>query len=185
MSMNQNKILRKYSHLALAALLTVSTFGFLSEARAAKSVQNLIELTGIESKQMSEKDLYVQVVERYRASDMTGLRARVRLFVQKYPKSIYADNALYLSGRLAFEQKKYADAIGQFNQLIQKYPNSNKVVSAQYAKALTFQRMNLSEQSRSVLTEVAKKFPGSVEAARARSELKVMAQGAQPSTVKK
>lgn len=150
-----------------AALLPTET------AFAAKT-KNLIELTGVNPRALSEKDLYIQVIEKYRASDAVGLKARVQLLSQKYPKSVFADNALYLTGRLAFEQKRYAEAVSHYNELLKKYPNSNKAVSARYSKGMTYLRMNLPRQGSTVLQEVMRTNPGSFEAARAKSELKLM-----------
>ncbi|MGE0633891.1 MAG: tol-pal system YbgF family protein [Pseudobdellovibrionaceae bacterium] len=171
-----------------SSLLIISFFcalGFLpiEVANAGKSTANLIELTGVNPKNLSEKDLYVQVIEKYRESDAIGLKARTKLLTEKYPKSVFNDNALYLNGRLGFEQKRYAESVGFYNELLKKYPNSNKAVSARYSKGLAYYRMNLAKQATSVMQEVVRKNPGSYEAARAQTELKLLARG-NPPTVK-
>ncbi|MGE3759489.1 MAG: tol-pal system YbgF family protein [Pseudobdellovibrionaceae bacterium] len=56
-------------------------------------------------------------------------------------------------------------------------------MSARYSKGLAYYRMNLAKQATSVMQEVVRKNPGSYEAARAQTELKLLARG-NPPTVK-
>lgn len=134
----------------------------------------LIELTGKDLSKENDVALYAQMVSAYQANDEIGFKSRLQSLLSRFPKSPYADNALFLAGRMAVSQKNYAQAIRYFGEIEKKYPHSNKIVSAKFAKAMTYKKMNLPEFAQKTLSEVKVKFPGSPESFRADAELKIL-----------
>jgi TolA-binding protein len=98
----------------------------------------------------------------------------VQTFLNKYPRSHFADNVLYLQGQLALQNKNYAEALRNFQKITKLYPHGNKAVSAQFSKAMTYKRLNLTAEVRRVLKELRVKYPGSPEYFRAEAELKLL-----------
>lgn len=134
----------------------------------------LIELTGKDDAKMTDVELYSEIVAAYQSRDEIGLKSRMQTFLSKHAKSSFADNVLYLAGRQALDNKNYAEAIKFFGRVQTEYPNSNKTVSAQFAKAMAYKKMNLEPQARKVLREIMQKYPGSPESFRADNEMRLL-----------
>jgi TolA-binding protein len=143
-------------------------------APVASPVDLKTELTGIDYHKMSEDNLYIEVLNRYQSNKPTQLEYMGRIFLSRYSTSAYADNVLYLMGYSSLENKKYSEALRHFESLTRKYPNSNKAVSAEFAKGTAFKHMRLKKQAQITFLKLRKKYPGSPEYYRAESELKIL-----------
>ncbi len=69
----------------------------------------------------------------YRMGDNEKSITSLLDFVRVYPRSSYAPNALYLIGWIRFQQRKYGEAIENYNLLISAYAKSGLVARAHYA----------------------------------------------------
>lgn len=163
-----------FSALLTARADAAGTGSKKAPSEADKRQALLIELTGKDDTKMSDVDLYAEIVAAYQSRDEMGVVGRVPIFLNKHPKSPFADNVLYLAGRQALDRKNYAESIKYFQRLMTDYPNSNRVVSAQFAKAMAYKKMNLEPQARKVLRDIMKKYPGSPESFRADSEMRLL-----------
>ncbi len=171
----------KHLLLCVAASLFVTVLNFSAVAKpkpvTSKDLSNealMIELSGKDYKKISEEALYAEVIAAYKNGNMIALKARTLTFLKRFPKSQFADNALYLSGLMALQNKSYPEALRDFQKISRNYPHSNKAVSAQFSKAITYKKLNLSAESRRVFKEVMTKYPGSPESFRAEAELKLL-----------
>ena len=83
-----------------------------------------------------------------------------------------ADNAEYWIGESLFSQKKYKEAIEQFDVVVSKYPRSDKVPGALLKKGYAY--ISIGERAQGVvqLQYVVHEHPKSQEAALARQRLK-------------
>jgi tol-pal system protein YbgF len=83
-----------------------------------------------------------------------------------------ADNAAYWIGESLFSQKKYREAIEQFDAVVTKYPKSDKVPGALLKKGYAY--INVGEKAQGVvqLQYVLHEHPRSQEASLARQKLK-------------
>ncbi|MGZ3769491.1 MAG: tetratricopeptide repeat protein [Bdellovibrio sp.] len=149
---------------------------FLKEPSAKDLSQQslLIELTGKDVSKESDITLYAEMVSASQEDNEIAFKSRLQNMMKRFPNSPYADNALFLAGRMAVDHGNYAEAIRYFGQIEKNYPNSNRIVSAKYAKAMTYKRMNLPEFAERSLQEVRAKYPGSPESFRADAELKLL-----------
>lgn len=95
-----------------------------------------------------------------------------REFLQDNANSDLADNASYWIGESLFSQKKYREAIAQFDSVVTKYPKSDKVPGALLKKGYAY--ININERAQGVvqLQYVLHEHPQSQEAALARQKLK-------------
>ncbi len=134
----------------------------------------LVELTGKDPARLMDTELYSEIVGAYQADDELALKSRLQSFLARFPQSAFADNALYLAGRMALDHKNYAEAVKFFSQVTDKYPNSEKVAAAQFAKGMAYKKMNLKDIAKNVLSSVRTKYPGSPESFRAENELKLI-----------
>lgn len=95
-----------------------------------------------------------------------------RDFLAANPKSDLADNASYWIGESLFSQKKYREAIEQFDAVVNGYPKSDKVPGSLLKKGYAY--INIGEQAQGVvqLRYVLHEHPRSSEASLARQKLK-------------
>jgi len=169
--------MKQYFILTVTFVLSLSAV----ETFAAKKVKDslskdalMIELTGKDPSKIDETTLYAEIFNAYRTNNEIGFKSRMQTFMTRFPTSAYADNVLYMAGRMAFSNKNYAEAIKYYQKVITQYPRSNKAVAAKFAKGIAYKQMNLAPQAKGVLADLRKKYPGSPEAFRAENELKLM-----------
>lgn len=95
-----------------------------------------------------------------------------RDFLEQSPDSDLADNAAYWIGESLFSQKKYREAIAQFDSVVTKYPKSDKVPGALLKKGYAYININEKAQGIVQLQYVLHEHPRSQEASLARQKLK-------------
>lgn len=122
----------------------------------------------------AEHYLYSKIIDTYRAKNADELKTTLRLLLKTYPDSIFADNALFMAGLLAFETGDLASARMQFERLLEDYPRSNKVVSALFLKAEIDKRSGRKSDAIRGFKMVRDLFPGSPESFRVSVELKLL-----------
>lgn len=93
-------------------------------------------------------------------------------FLKQSPKSELADNAAYWIAESLFSQKKYREAIQQFDSVVTKYPKSDKVAGSLLKKGYAY--ISVGERAQGVvqLQYVIHEHPTSQEAALAKQRLK-------------
>lgn len=130
-----------------------------------------------------EQRLYSKVLETYRAHQNEDLQKALQILLKTYPDSVYADNALYLAGLLAFESNDAVRAAHFMDRVIREYPKGNKMVSALFARAMIDKRLGKIGLAKQMLQSIQKSYPGSPEAHRSATEMKLieMASSVKPS----
>ncbi|HXU46327.1 MAG TPA: tetratricopeptide repeat protein, partial [Thermoanaerobaculia bacterium] len=83
-----------------------------------------------------------------------------------------SDNALYWIGEGFYRQKKFRQAIGQYDQMLSRFPKSDKAASATLKRGYSY--LELGERTKGLLQlqRVVRDFPTSDEANLARQRLK-------------
>jgi tol-pal system protein YbgF len=95
-----------------------------------------------------------------------------RDFLSASANSDLADNASYWIGESLFSQKKYREAIGQFDAVVNKYPKSDKVPGALLKKGYAYIAVGEKAPGIVQLQYVLHEHPKSQEASLARQKLK-------------
>jgi tol-pal system protein YbgF len=85
-------------------------------------------------------------------------------YVERYPDTELADNAMYWIGECNFSQGSYKAAIDAFDAMLEKYPKSDKGAAANLKKALAFVQLNQIGQGIEQLRYVTTNYPGTDEA---------------------
>lgn len=161
-----------FSALVSAETKPLTTPNSLREETSSQAL--LVELTGKDISKENDITLYSEMVSAYQGGNEIAFKSRLQRMLLKFPQSPYADNALFVAGRMAVDNNNYAEAIRYFSQIEKNYPTSNKLIAAKFAKAMTYKKMNLSSFAAQTLREVRVSFPGSPESFRADAELKIM-----------
>lgn len=95
-------------------------------------------------------------------------------FSNKFPKSMYRDDALYELGNTYISQDNYSDAMVSYNKLIRDLPNSSYVSKALLKKALILENTGKSNDALAIFKSVADDYPSSEEAVQAVSSAKII-----------
>jgi tol-pal system protein YbgF len=82
-----------------------------------------------------------------------------RLYRQQFPDSPLADNALYWIGECRFSQKKYDEAIDDFNDVILTYPEGDKVAAAHLKKGISYMELGKKEEALAAFKLLVTKYP--------------------------
>jgi len=92
-------------------------------------------------------------------------------FLRKYPQDELAVNAMYWIGETYYGEKKYENAILQFQDVIQKFGDHPKVASALLKQGLSFKALGDTKNAKVLLQRVVELFPLSDEAKTAKQRL--------------
>ena len=125
-----------------------------------------------EPKKPTNEELYQKAYNDFKKGDMNTARIGFRKYLRAFPNTDYSDNAQYWIGESFFVEKKYREAILEFEDVLRKYPNGNKVPGALLKQGLAFYRLGDKNSARLLLQKVIKDHPGSNEAKIAKKELK-------------
>ncbi len=93
-------------------------------------------------------------------------------YLQNFPDTDLADNATYWIGECWYRQKKFRQAVEQYDLLLSRYPKSDKAAGATLKKGYSF--IELGEKTKGLLQlqRVVRDFPASDEANLARQRLR-------------
>ncbi len=115
----------------------------------------------------------------YRAAYNDYLRGNYDLAIQQFqeyigsfPEADLADNAAYWLGECFYRQSKFRLAIGEFDNLLDRYSRSDKIPSALLKKAYAYLELNERPQGIVQLQHVIREYPSSDESNLARQRLR-------------
>ncbi len=119
-------------------------------------------------------DVYQSAYRDFQRGNFDLAMSGFRDFIARNPNSDLADNAAYWIGESLYSQKKYREAIEQFDSVVTKYPRSEKVPGALLKKGYAY--INVGERAQGIvqLQYVVHEHPQSQEAALARQKLKAL-----------
>ena len=93
-------------------------------------------------------------------------------FLSKYPNDPRAADAQLSRGEAFFNQKKFDQAVVEYDVFLQKYPENDKTRTALYKKGLALAEQNQKQPALDALDKVVKKFPNTSEATNAPAKVR-------------
>lgn len=145
--------------------------GKVEPSKAQPEVKQVAEKPG-KKPVAAPDDAYKKAYDLYTKGDVAGAKGEFKRFLEVYPKSKYAENAHYWLGECYFAEKKYDEAILEFDEVIKNYPKGNKVPDALFRQGMAFLEMKDTTNAKLIFREVIKRFPKSDQAKRASKKLK-------------
>jgi tol-pal system protein YbgF len=94
-----------------------------------------------------------------------------RQFLELFPQSEMADNALYWVGECHYSQNRLDSAEAAFRAVLTQYGDANKAPAAAYKLALVYDAQGRPADARRQLAELVRRYPGSTEARLAQDRL--------------
>ena len=95
-----------------------------------------------------------------------------KLYRRQFADSPLADNALYWIGECHFSQKKYEEAIDDFNEVVLAYPQGDKVPAAYLKKGISYMELGKKEEALAAFKLLVSKYPLSEETRIAQDKIK-------------
>ena len=142
------------------------------------------------AKSMLWYDKYLQLYPKDpRTGEILWMRARqeeddgdrkkaIRFFrtlFRKYPKSQWADDALFRSGLCFFKLKQFDSSVAVFVELVKKHPQSAVAASADYWRARSLESNRKIDDAKNLYRQIAASNPSDYYACRAREHLLALA----------
>jgi tol-pal system protein YbgF len=185
---NVNAIRQAQSRVAEGSLSAISEVNGINERVAATNtridkvseqlaelktlVQNLPKLPTFTQITPGNPDqLFAAAYGDYSRGNYDLAISEFRQYVETYPSSEMADNAQYWIGEALLAKGKFADAIGEFDKVVQIFSKGDKVPGARLKKAMAMFELGQPELARAELQALIKAFPKSTEAVLARQQL--------------
>jgi tol-pal system protein YbgF len=91
-------------------------------------------------------------------------------FLTKFPDDPRAADAQLSKGEALFNQKKFQEAVVEYDVFLQKYPDNDKTRTALYKKGLAHAELNETQPALAALDKVVKEFPNTSEATNAQAK---------------
>jgi tol-pal system protein YbgF len=118
------------------------------------------------------------VTEMYRSaySDYMGAKyplatAEFADLIKAYPDETLAGNAFFYLGEIDVRNGKLTNAVKDYDQVLERYPDNNKIPAAHLHKALALISMKQNDAGVRELRALIQRFPNSPEASQARTKL--------------
>ena len=99
-------------------------------------------------------------------------------YLKYYPDTDLTSNAQFYLGEILYAQKKYTEALAEYDKVLENYPRSFKLAPARLKKGLALLELGQRASALRELREVARRHPGTDEARRATARLREL--GAAP-----
>ncbi|MGQ0810851.1 MAG: tol-pal system protein YbgF [Nitrospiraceae bacterium] len=120
---------------------------------------------------LSDKDIYDEVLKKYKEGDLEAARQGFAVFLAEHPKSELAPNARFWMGEAYYGKKDFKRAIDAYELVQQDYPNSEKVPSALLKKGYAYLALKDRKRASSSFRQVIDLYPKTPEAGRALDKL--------------
>jgi tol-pal system protein YbgF len=119
-------------------------------------------------------DLYKEAYETFHRGDLEGARRKFEAFLKQYPHTELSDNAQFWIGETYYLRKDFEKAILEYEKVIVKYPEGDKVSAALFKQALAFLELGEKTNARSLLRRVIERYPHSEQADMAKRRLEAI-----------
>ncbi|MBN1474581.1 MAG: tol-pal system protein YbgF, partial [Syntrophaceae bacterium] len=129
------------------------------------------EINVPESKASDKDRAYSIAYNTFKEGNYSKARTEFQNFLATYPKSEYSDNAQFWIGECYFFEKKYEQAILEYEKVVKNYPGGSRVAYALLKQGLSFLNLGDKTSSKLLLQQVIKDYPNTNQARIARAKL--------------
>ncbi|HVT05673.1 MAG TPA: tol-pal system protein YbgF [Thermoanaerobaculia bacterium] len=142
--------------------------------RGEQPIRNEITVEPPSTPSEDPLEVYQTAYRDYQKGNYELARQGFQDFLKTNSNSDLSDNASYWIGETWFSQKKYREAIQQFDKVINSFPKSDKVPGSLLKKGYAYIEIGEKAQGIVQLQYVLHEHPKSPEAALAKQKLKAM-----------
>jgi tol-pal system protein YbgF len=120
------------------------------------------------------KETFQSGVSDYNAAKYEVASGEFQDVIHYYPMDDLAGTSQFYLGEIAYRQKNYADAVKDYNAVLEGFPGNAKAPAAQLRKGLALLQLGKKEAGITELKLLIKRHPQTPEAAQAKSKLSAM-----------
>jgi tol-pal system protein YbgF len=120
------------------------------------------------------KDTYQAGLRDYNAAHYDVASSEFQDVLHYYPNDDLAGTAQFYLGEIAYHQQNYADAVKDYNAVIEGFPGSSKAPAAQLRKGLSLIELGKRDTGIHELRSLIQRHPQTPEASQARSKLNAL-----------
>jgi tol-pal system protein YbgF len=114
---------------------------------------------------------YSAAYETFKAGQYEKARAAFQDYIKTFPNSEYTDNAQFWIGESYYFEKKYEEAILEYEKVATDYPKSNKFPFAKLKQAFSFLELGDKASAKIILEQIVRDYPNTNQARMAKSKL--------------
>jgi tol-pal system protein YbgF len=118
-----------------------------------------------------EKAAYAAAYDEFKAGRYAKARTGFQDFLRQHPDTKYSDNAQFWIGECFYFEKNYEKAILEYEKVVKKYPDGDRVPFAMLKQGQSFINLGDKTGARFVLQQVIRDYPNTNQAKIAREKL--------------
>ena len=122
--------------------------------------------------EQSPDAIYQRGLDTLKAGDPQKARDNFSKFLELFPKHELTANARYWLGETYYHEKKYDQAILEFQEVIKNFHGKEKVPAAMLKQGMAFKELGDSKSSAYIYKKLTEEFPKSEEAKIAKEKLR-------------
>ena len=122
----------------------------------------------------NEKKEFESSFELLRKGDYVSAEIALREHINNFPNGSYTDDAKFWLAESLFSQNKYNEALGIFNQIINQYPDSEKMMESILKSGFSHQALGNLSAAESIFQRVIRDYPNSSASSLAEERLNKM-----------
>ena len=163
----------KETRVALDALKKDLDEGMLTMGNQIRGLGTKIsDMKSVEQTLPTAADVYSHAYGQLSQGFYDDAISEFRDFVKNYTDPVRLPNAQFYIGEALFIQKKFDQALEQFDIVLEKYPNSDRKCLALYRKGRAHVELKQNPQATAAMQAVVKDCAGTQEAVNAAADLK-------------
>jgi tol-pal system protein YbgF len=124
------------------------------------------------------EQLFAAAYADYSRANYDLALSEFRQYVETYPGSELSDNAQYWIGEILYAQRKFPEAVNEFEKVMTINPKGDKAPAALYKRGMVLIEMGNKQTGVEQLVSVVKNYPRTPEAGLATQQLQQVAPGA-------
>lgn len=122
----------------------------------------------------AELAAYTTAFDALKSARYAEASALFAAYIDRYPGSVYAPNALYWLGESYYATRAYTQALEPFRQLVDRFPTHDKAAGAWLKIGLAELNLKHGPQARAAFAEVVSRYPGTDAARSAADRLQAL-----------
>jgi len=118
-----------------------------------------------------KESTYAAAYELFKDGKFDRAREAFQNFLKQYPDTEYSDNAQFWIGECYYFEKKYENAILEYEKVAKNYPEGDKVPYALLKQGLSFLNLGDKASAKLILQRVINEYPNTNQARTAKTRL--------------
>jgi tol-pal system protein YbgF len=153
-------------------LVTMFAFGFWVSSAISPGSPTALGASGTAYSEEGMQRVYDRGMRAFKQKDYDEAIFWFEVYLDAFPESRLADNALYWRGEAYYSKKEYKAAAREFAEVLKRFPEGDKAKAAMLKLGLSYLEMGERAEGAKYLNKVISAYPGTVAARLAEKRLK-------------